>query len=615
MDSDRREPAAPPTLRVVGSDGAWEFDRPFHVGREAVCDVCFDGHPRVSRTHLRVFPDGGTWWVEDLGSANGLLVGGARVGRAEVVGDVDVQVGEGGPHLTLSAVGAAVGVAARVAVGTAVGVAAGGLPEEPVAADDNPLRFAPEPSDVERLAANAFPAAPSLPDAPGTDASEEPTASETAAAPETTDASVEARGGDAPHPPADGVPLSYEHVVKHYFTDDADDPDAGERTRFIRQAYVDIQQATEKEHQSRQSRYRVLLSATLVLCVVAVGYAGYREYTVRQLRGQAQQLFYQLQTYNVAVAQQVVAVEQQIEAHPESADSLRVTLDLALDARRQTAARYDQFVRGLGVYDGLSSEEEAIYRVARAFGESELTIPPAFVDEVKVYVARWRNSNRFQTAVRTAQVNGYIPVTVAALRRNGLPPEFFYLALQESNYDTRIVGPWTRYGHAKGAWQFIPETGRRYGLETGPLVAQGVYDPLDERHDFDAAADAAARYLHDIYVHLSQASGLLVCASYNWGEHRVKQNMRGIANDPEHRTYWRFLTEYRNRMPDETKGYVMNIFAAAVIGQNPRMFGIDMDPPLSAAALAGSGGVRDDRDPSRPPTRLGTSALERRQTP
>ena len=575
MDRDRHEPAASPPLRVVGSGGAWEFDRPFHVGREDVCDICFDGHPRVSRTHLHVYPDGGTWWIEDLGSANGLIVDGARVGRAEVAGDVDVQVGEGGPHLTLSA-----SVAARVTAGDPVDDPTAGL----LGDGSDPLRFAPETFAVSDAAASDA--------APG-----------------------DAAPGDAAPRSADDVPLSYEHVVKHYFTDDDDDADAGERTRFIRKAYVDIQQATEKEHQSRQARYRVLLSAALVLCVVAVGYAGYREYTVRQLRGQAQQLFYQLQTYNVAVAQQVVAVEQQIEAHPESADSLRVTLDLALDARRQTAARYDQFVRGLGVYDGLSSEEEAIYRVARAFGESELTIPPAFVDEVKVYVARWRNSNRFQTAVRTAQVNGYIPVTVAALRRNGLPPEFFYLALQESNYDTRIVGPWTRYGHAKGAWQFIPETGRRYGLETGPLVAQGVYDPLDERHNFDAAADAAARYLHDIYVHLSQASGLLVCASYNWGEHRVKQNMRGIANDPEHRTYWRFLTEYRARMPDETKGYVMNIFAAAVIGQNPRMFGIDMDPPLSAAALAGSGGVRDDRDPSRPPTRLGTSALERRQTP
>ena len=427
-------------------------------------------------------------------------------------------------------------------------------------------------------------------------------------------------------PPPTGTPLSYEDVVKHYFTDD-DDGEAGERTRFIRQAYVDIQQATEREHQSKQSRYRVLLVATLAVCVVAVSYAGYREYTIRKLRTQAQELFYQLQTYNVAVAQQVVEVQEQIEAQPENADSLQAGLDAALEARRQTAARYDQFVRGLGVYDGLSSEEEAIYRVARAFGESELTIPPAFVDEVKVYVNRWKNSNRFQTAVRRAQVNGYIPVTVDALRRNGMPTEFFYLAMQESDYDTRIVGPWTRYGYAKGAWQFIPETGRRYGLETGPLVGEKVYDPQDERQDFDAAAPAAARYLHDIYVTLSQASGLLVCASYNWGEGRVRRNMddlrrdltrAGIPNDPEHRTYWRFLTTYRDRMPDQTKDYVMNIFAAAVIGQNPRMFGIDMDPPLSAASVARSGGrIRDagPLDPSNPPQRLGSGALQRRDAP
>lgn len=551
--------AVAPPLRVAGDGAVRRFDGPFTVGRDEACEVRFDRHARVSRRHLRVFPERGAWIVEDLGSANGLLVDGARVPRAVVGAVCDVQVGEGGPHLLLSFDGA---------LATA--------PADPVA---------------DSVASGTSPAATARPEpAPPLDGDH-----------------------DRGTPPGDGS-LSYEAIVKHYFSEGADDEEAGERTRFIRQAYVDIQKATEKEHRTRQSRYKVLLVASLLIGAVAVGYAGYRELGIRKLRGEAQQLFHQLQTYNVAVAQQVQAVEAEIEADPENADSLQARLDDVLAARRQTAARYDRFVRGLGVYDGLSSEEEAIYRVARAFGESELAIPPEFVDEVKVYITRWRNSNRFQTAVRTAQLNGYIPVTVDALRRNGLPPEFFYLALQESNYDTRIVGPWTRYGHAKGAWQFIPETGRRYGLEPGPLVAQGVYDPLDERHDFDAAADAAARYLHDIYVHLSQASGLLVCASYNWGEHRIKTHMRGIANDPEHRTYWRFLTEYRARMPDETKGYVMNIFAAAVIGQNPRMFGIDMDPPL-AAALAGGGGVAPDRSGrAGPRTRLGSDALQRRRS-
>lgn len=576
MDGSPPRPVRP--LHVDGDGGPWIFKAPFEVGRSPDCAVRFEGHPRVSRVHLRVFPEGGTWWVQDQGSANGLLVRGERVARAEIDGATDVQVGEGGPRLTLTS-GAGPPAPALTATGDG-------------ATDDSDETRAFVPLRAGAFAGSEAPAGPSAPrpgsTPPGT-----------------------------PPPGSDGTPLSYEHVVKRYFSEDDAGEDAGERTRFIRQAYVDIKKASDKEHHARQSRTRTLLVAALAVCVVAVSYAGYREYTIRQLRTQAQQLFTQLQTYNVTVAQQVVAVEAEIEARPEAADSLRASLDDVLAVRQQTAARYDQFVRGLGVYDGLSSEEEAIYRVARAFGESELTIPPAFVDEVKVYVAKWKNSNRFQTAVRTAQVNGYIPATVDALRRNGMPPEFFYLALQESNFDTRIVGPPTRYGYAKGAWQFIPETGQRYGLTPGPLVGQPVYDPQDERQDFDAAVEGAASYLHDIYTTLSQASGLLVCASYNWGEHRVKQKMKGIANDPEHRTYWRFLTEYRDRMPDETKGYVMNIFAAAVIGQNPRMFGIDMDPPLEVALAGGGGIVRDRRagDPSRPAARLGGSALERRQTP
>ena len=83
-------------------------------------------------------------------------------------------------------------------------------------------------------------------------------------------------------------------------------------------------------------------------------------------------------------------------------------------------------------------------------------------------------------------------------------------------------------------------------------------------------------------------------ASYNWGEHRVVNKLtgmqdakllseeifEGIPEDPDHRNYWLFLTQYKNRMPEETKDYVLKIFSAAVIGHNPRLWGIDMDNPL-----------------------------------
>lgn len=588
-------PGAPPPLRVEGDDGVWTFDRPFTVGREN-CDVVVDS-ARASRSHLQISPEDGAWWLQDLGSSNGTYANGERVERIAISGETTVQVGEGGLFLRLS-------VESAVAERALVEPVASSTPA-PIASAADPFRPHLDPDETAPLPPSASPPSSPSQDSPPTPLD---------AAGESSDTEP-----DTPTSTKDGE-LSYDAVVERYFGEEADEEQMGERTRFIRQAYDDLKKAQEEVVEKQHSRYRGLIVAALLVSVVALGYAGYQEYRVRQLRSEAEAIFYQLRSYDVAVAQQVAAVQQQIEANPENADSLNVDLERALEARRQTAARYDRFVRGLGVYDGLSNEEELIYRTARAFGESELTIPPEFVDEVKVQIRYWRNGTRWREGVRRAQVEGHDVDAVRALQRHGMPLEFFYLALQESDYKTRAVGPWTRYGHAKGAWQFIPETGQRYGLEPGPLVDTNQYDPLDERHDFPQAADAAARYMRDIYVHLAQASGLLVCASYNWGEGRVRKNMNqiqrdlsGIDNIPEHRTYWKFLTTYRNRMPNETKDYVMKIFAAAVIGQNPRAFGIDMDPPVQVALAGGRGGIRTDGPSSGRTTRLGTNALQQRQ--
>ncbi|MBT8399992.1 MAG: transglycosylase SLT domain-containing protein, partial [Rhodothermia bacterium] len=114
--------------------------------------------------------------------------------------------------------------------------------------------------------------------------------------------------------------------------------------------------------------------------------------------------------------------------------------------------------------------------------------------------------------------------------------------------------------------------------------------PADDRHDFELSTQAAAKYLSEIYTTLAQASGLLVIASYNWGEHRVVSKLEqmpdpeafeGMGRSPDERNYWRFYEEFGNRMPEQTKDYVLKIFAAAVIGSNPRLFGFDFDDPLA----------------------------------
>jgi membrane-bound lytic murein transglycosylase D len=138
----------------------------------------------------------------------------------------------------------------------------------------------------------------------------------------------------------------------------------------------------------------------------------------------------------------------------------------------------------------------------------------------------------------------------------------------------------TYMGIAKGMWQFIPQTGAKYGLKIGPLVEFRRPDPGDDRHNWQRATPAAARYLKDIYTMEAQASGMLVMACYNWGEHRVLPLVRTMPANPRDRNFWKLLGSYREKVPKETYDYVFYIISAAVIGENPRMFGFDFDNPL-----------------------------------
>src|SRR6478672_292465 len=100
-------------------------------------------------------------------------------------------------------------------------------------------------------------------------------------------------------------------------------------------------------------------------------------------------------------------------------------------------------------------------------------------------------------------------------------------------------------------WQFIPDTGRRFGLNIGPRAAQAGVDQFDDRFNWERATPAAAKYIKEIYSTDAQASGLLVMASYNWGEDKVVRLIRTMPANPRERNFWRLLAGYRDKIPQE----------------------------------------------------------------
>jgi soluble lytic murein transglycosylase-like protein len=249
---------------------------------------------------------------------------------------------------------------------------------------------------------------------------------------------------------------------------------------------------------------------------------------------------------------------------------------------QQLKNSYEKVVDDLGIYN-LSEEEKLIVQTAKVFGECELIMPKEFMEEVKDYINRWKSSDRYIKALERAKQNGYISVVVNYLVKEQLPAQFFYLALQESDFREQIVGPQTRYGFAKGIWQFIPATAQKYGLKIGPLSSLKVYDPGDDRFNFPKATSAASRYIKYIYNTDAQASGLLVMASYNWGEYNIINLIRTMPANPRERNFWKLLEKYKEKIPIETYNYVFYIFSAAVIGENPKLFGFNIDNPLKDA--------------------------------
>ena len=145
-----------------------------------------------------------------------------------------------------------------------------------------------------------------------------------------------------------------------------------------------------------------------------------------------------------------------------------------------------------------------------------------------------------------------------------------YLPMIESEYrscSTSSVG-------GRGLFQFLPQTARQYGVSP------------DDRCDVKQMAPAAAHYIADHMAELGDdaESMTLVLLSYNRGATWVRSSLRELReSDDYERTFW---TLFRNRarlgesFSNEGAGYVPMFFAAAIIGENPQNFGLEM-PPLS----------------------------------
>jgi len=175
---------------------------------------------------------------------------------------------------------------------------------------------------------------------------------------------------------------------------------------------------------------------------------------------------------------------------------------------------------------------------------------------VRIFTTNPKVKSRFETWLGRKQT--YEPMISAKLEERAMPQDLIYLAMIESGFNPKAKSP----AKAGGLWQFVSETGKRYGL----IVNRKV----DERNTPEKATDAALSYLSDL--HNRFGSWYLAAAAYNTGENRVGRIMREVTGSERGTDgdYYRISA----LLPKETQDYVPMIIAAGRISKDPARYGL-----------------------------------------
>lgn len=236
-------------------------------------------------------------------------------------------------------------------------------------------------------------------------------------------------------------------------------------------------------------------------------------------------------------------------------------------------------------YQQMSSAERSAFvaeqakRVAGEMSGNEYQFTADFITDIQQsvnqYARRISNNGDASLGKRDLRLvfergQAEAPALIAAFKARNLSPLMgLYIPWIESEY-VNIKSP-NSMG-AIGMFQFLPQTGERYGLSADDLL------------DVGKSADAAARYITDC---LEQFKGdpmkeTLALLAYNRGEQKTTRDLKFLINEENKQCSICALTADRSKLDERFRSenvlYVPRFFAAAIIGENPQAFGIQSQP-------------------------------------
>lgn len=240
---------------------------------------------------------------------------------------------------------------------------------------------------------------------------------------------------------------------------------------------------------------------------------------------------------------------------------------LAVWRERQTLGAYEEFFSTYVGFDPAAAAAgdrtpDSVYVRRLRDLVSPVQLPYNYI--VKGYIDRYTNVRSGTISRILGMSQYYFPLIEEELIKAGLPVELRALPIIESALPPTAVSPMG----AAGLWQFMPATGKVYGLEVNSLV--------DERCDPVLSTRAACRYLKDLYTLYKDWT--LAIAAYNCGPGNVNKALARAGDGS--RTFW----DIYDFLPRETRGYVPAFIGASYAYAYHKLHGIEFtEPPLPLA--------------------------------
>jgi membrane-bound lytic murein transglycosylase D len=222
------------------------------------------------------------------------------------------------------------------------------------------------------------------------------------------------------------------------------------------------------------------------------------------------------------------------------------SIDLEMEAERADEA---------AALDEMERAPKKIVSILAVTGTVTYDIPVSEDAKVEQWVSYLMGRGRQWYEIWLSRSTRYVPIFQPILEQYGLPKDLIFLAMIESGFSPNAYS----WAHAAGPWQFMPYTGKRFGLEVGFWV--------DERRDFVASTHAAAKYLKLLYKDFGHWH--LAWAAYNAGEGRIGTAIRRSGA----KDFWQLAKTRHIRR--ETRHYVPKLIAAAIVSKQPARYGFE----------------------------------------